>query len=202
MPGQLHENLRHHAGRLETTQVLFPDRESSVTDLHFSSDRKLLASTHNDGSIRLWDSTAGMALRDFAHHDRPARGAGFLPDGERFISAGLDDTVRIWELARREEARREEARTLGVTALAMSPDGSTVAWGGHDHVIVVWKLDRDETELEIDSSLSTVRQLTFSPDGSFLLADEGRDSVYRYDLRRQGEESQISVVLPVSTGNP
>ena len=142
-------------------------------------------------------------MPDFAHHDGPARAAGFLRDDERFISAGLDDTVRIWDLARHEEARREQARTLGgVTALAMSPDGSTVAWGGHDHVIVVWNLDRDETELEIDSPLSYVRQLTFSPDGSFLLADEGRDSVYRYDLRRQGEESQISVVLPLSTGNP
>ena len=185
-----------------TTHVLFPDRESSVADLHFSSDRKSLASTHNDGSIRLWDSTAGTALPDFAHHDGPARAAGFLPDGERFILAGLDDSIRIWDLARREEARREEARTPGVTAIAMSPDGSTVAWAGHDHVIVVWNLDRHETELEIDSPLSYVRQLTFSPDGSIILADEGRDSVYRYDLRRQGEESQISVVLPVSIGNP
>ena len=188
-----------------TSRVLSPERQSGVADLHFSRDRKWLASAHNDGSVHLWDLTSETALPDFARHGDVARAVAFLPDGERIISAGLDDTVRIWDLARREETWRQQARLLGVNSLAVSEDGSTVAWGGFDHAIVVWNLDSDRFELEIDISTPTVAHLKFSPDGSFLLADGGVDAegaIFLYDLRRGGEEKRISLLLPVPARDP
>jgi WD40 repeat protein len=189
----------------ETLRVLHPDRESRIGDLHFSRDRKWLASAHNDGSVRLWEVASATRSVGCARHDDVARAVAFLPDSERLISAGLDDTIRIWDLARREETWREKAGQHGVSALAVSPDGSTAAWGGYDHTIVLWNLDDDEIELEIDIPASQVTHLKFSPDGSFLLADGGIDAegtIYLYDLRRGGEEKRISLLPPASAKDP
>src|SRR5262249_57489119 len=103
-------------------------------------------------------------------HSRAATRAVFLPDAKRLISAGLDDSVRIWDLACGREEWRGEFGLQGVKALAVSADGTLAAWAGYGRRIICWDLELREMKFEIETPIQVVAHLEFSPDGASLAA--------------------------------
>ncbi|KAJ9053246.1 hypothetical protein DSO57_1026192 [Entomophthora muscae] len=78
-----------------------PGHTSGLTQVRFSSDGGLIASTSLDGSIRLWDGRIGSAARTFTapHNGRPTGSAIFSKSGAYLLTTGLDGIVRLWDIA-------------------------------------------------------------------------------------------------------
>jgi WD40 repeat protein len=94
-----------------------------------------LASSCQDGTIRLWDAAAGVetARLEQAHN---AMSLCVLPDGR--LAAGLvDGAIRLWDVAAAKEAATLEGHTDVVRALCMLPDGR-LASGSADRTIRLW----------------------------------------------------------------
>ncbi|MGB3717250.1 MAG: hypothetical protein WA996_22740, partial [Candidatus Promineifilaceae bacterium] len=64
----------------------------------YSPDGRLLASTSNDRTLRLWDADSGENLARLAGHEDLAIRSAFNPDGSLIASVSWDGTVRIWGL--------------------------------------------------------------------------------------------------------
>jgi WD40 repeat protein len=129
-----------------------------------SPDRKRLAAAVGS-HIRLWDVTTGKEISpDGGHLDR-LLSLEFLPDGKSLLSAGLDGSVRLWDLAGGRQARKlhhgPEARTA-----ALSPDGKTVAAAGPKEILLL--------ELSTGRALGALPvacdRFAFAPDGKTLAA--------------------------------
>jgi WD40 repeat protein len=68
-------------------------------------------------------------------------GAAFTPDGRLLLTAGNDETVKLWETATWRQTR-EHAWGIGAAlCVAVAPDGLTAAAGGKSGTIIVWDLD-------------------------------------------------------------
>ena len=79
--------------------AVFKKHQGPVQCVQFAPDGKVLATSSSDGTIRLWDPTAGAELTVLQGHTNDVFAIAFAPDGRTLASTGADGTVRIWDLA-------------------------------------------------------------------------------------------------------
>ena len=123
----------------------------------FSPDGKMFAasaSTISHGGfgshegnpqIRLWEVATGqetLALETPGHNHSLV----FTPDGKTLITDGAWElwsegtTIRLWDLARKEEFGRLAGHLGSATCLALSPEGKSLVSGSSDSTILVWDI--------------------------------------------------------------
>ena len=89
---------------------------------------RLLASSDKARSIRLWNLQTGQPLAELTGHEEAVTDLAFLPDGT-LLSAGFDETLRLWNIEERNLIRTIE---LGAKVEKMAPlwDGRRVMLSG------------------------------------------------------------------------
>jgi WD40 repeat protein/beta-lactamase regulating signal transducer with metallopeptidase domain len=142
----------------------------------------------------------------------------FGRDGKTLLTAGQDNTLRVWDLASGREIRRfarprpanpappakdEKAQAEAMLQLmaggrnggggfgvALSPDGKTLAAAGGG-VIQLWKVESGEELLTIQGPAAGVAGLLFSPDGRTLAARAGDGTLVLWAADTGKELQQI-----------
>ena len=89
------EELVRNASALRQTRTL-RGHNGKVTSLAYSSDSRRLASSSEDGTVRLWDTAMGHELLTLKGHARPVVNVVFSPDGNQIISVSDDRTIKVW----------------------------------------------------------------------------------------------------------
>jgi WD40 repeat protein/DNA-binding SARP family transcriptional activator len=140
----------------------------NVQDARWSPDGARVATSGQDGAVRIWDATSGEELLVLDAHPG---GAGYLswsPDGTRIVTTGRNDPATIWDSVTGE-------RLLSVPAFAgaffydvsWSPDGSRiVASSFPDHRTLVFDATTGETITAVqDEACGFLMHPSWSPDG-------------------------------------
>ena len=172
--------------------AIFTMPHTIVESVAFSPDGKILALL-DDSCIRLWDMQQKSHIRVLGQepsHEGPAqphstiRSMAFSPDGKLLASGGTDNTLRLWDVQKRQENFIQKTHS-SIFALAFSPDGKTLAWGGDHEEIYLWNVEKWGlvTTLNIQGRIET---LAFSPDGRLLAACNG-GSTCVWDLKTQAK---------------
>ncbi|MDR3232512.1 MAG: SUMF1/EgtB/PvdO family nonheme iron enzyme [Planctomycetaceae bacterium] len=91
--------------------------------------------------------------------------AAFSPDGKWVLTAGSDETIRIWETATGKELRRLDDVSWGLDSAAFSPNGK---WVLTDHG-QIW----DAVTGKKLRQFGDAKAATFSPDGKLVLTANG-----------------------------
>jgi WD40 repeat protein len=105
--------------------------------LAVSPNGQLLAVGTASGTIELHDLVGQAPVKVLSKHDAAVTGLAFAPDGARLYSAGLDHTVRAWDLPAGSAAGKL-ATPAEVRALAIINGGAQLATGDADNVIRIW----------------------------------------------------------------
>lgn len=112
---------------------------------NFSPDKKILATTSMDMTIRLWEVSTGEELLMIPTFSRWCKAITFTPDGKMLVAGGVYDRnmknssqIRIWELPSGEEFKTLAGHTEGVESLRFSPDGKTLASCSGDGTFLIW----------------------------------------------------------------
>ena len=125
----------------------------------------LLATGHDDGSVRLSDPSTGTALRVLRGHHAPVRALVADPQGRWLASAGDDATVRIWDPTTGEHRHTLTGHTGSVRALVADPQGRWLASAGDDATVRIW--DPTTGELLVTLVASEDGWAALLPDGSY-----------------------------------
>lgn len=163
--------------------------EGWLYNFSFSPDGQFLATSHSDGSARIWD------WRNFVQHMRFDVDAGstwyswvsFLPNGRSLLTSRSDGTIQLVDPASGAPTLTLPGRSNGSGIVTVTADGTTLvdATGVRgDFRIKLWNL---ETQRERQTLWGNSADLTaITPDGYTLVGASSSGSAIVWNLR-QGE---------------
>lgn len=159
------------------TEVVLKDDRQSLTAVAYSPDGKWLAMA-DDGRttfnirepkpsrIALWDVSGEPLSFPLGQHAAAITRIAFSPNGKWLVSASLDQTVKVWNIANSQEVRVFQEQS-GVYSVAFSPDSHRLVSGSGDGTVRIWSLPEAEP-----NTLQTgpVNDVSYSPDGKRIAA--------------------------------
>ncbi len=157
---------------VSTPQALI-GQSSGVGSLDFSPDGSLLASTGDDGTIRLWDVATGQMMQVFQGGAGYMSGLDFSPDGQLLAAIEQDATIAFWDLSSRQVSRRIDDPGLDACGVEFSPDGTMMASGHVDGIVRLWDVGSGEPVRELRGLEELSCSVAFSPDGSRIASGGG-----------------------------
>jgi WD40 repeat protein len=132
-----------------------------------------------DCVIRLYDVATGKVLRELKGHKDPVWRAVFTPDSKRVVSAGLDASLRLWDVESGSELKHVDLPgKANIICLAVSPDGQRLLTGDNQSRLTLWDLNELEPVRELKRSAQAVGAVAFSTDGHLALSG-GDDYIVR-----------------------
>jgi WD40 repeat protein/serine/threonine protein kinase len=153
-----------------------------ITEIAFSGDGQILATSCADGHAFLWNALTGLLIASLEHATLPWP-AGFSADNTRFLTIAFDNTARLWDARDGRpitETLRHEDR---VVSARLSPDGETITSVCLNGSFYHWRAllpVHPYRDLELGFRPLTVR---FSPDGRSILATSENGTVALLDAR-------------------
>jgi len=163
------------------SQPLPASANGNVESVVLSPDHRVLATSGDDGTVRLWSLTDPARPRLLA--SRPDSRAevynvAFSPDGRTLAAASADDLTRLWSVSQPDDPTKIGKPLGGLTSYAISvvfsPDGRTLAVGSADHTVRLWNVSDLARPARLGRPLTGpggyVYSVAFSPGGQMLAA--------------------------------
>ncbi len=122
--------------------------------------------------------------------DRPTRGhvgqvcaVAVSPNGRLLASAGVDRTVRVWDLATGRLQHTLTGHLGAVRTVAFGPDSQRLVSGGNDRTVRVWDTVAGNELHTLTGHESAVRHVAFATDGASIASAEIAGIVRLWDGR-------------------
>ncbi|HEX3583176.1 MAG TPA: WD40 repeat domain-containing protein [Thermoanaerobaculia bacterium] len=136
-------------------------------EVAFSPDSQIVATSSPDGTVKLWRTADGKAIRRLSHPGG-VTSVIFSPDGRMLADGGYDHDVRIWRVADGALLRTLHGHGATVWTVDWSPDGRQIATGGDDNTVRLWRAADGAPLRILKGHARNVWKVRFSPDGHLL----------------------------------
>jgi guanine nucleotide-binding protein subunit beta-2-like 1 protein len=186
----------------------FVGHSKDVLSVAFSPDNRQIISASRDRTIKLWNTLGECkyTCTEGGHQDwvsavrfPPVAGAN------NFVSAGWDNTVKVWTYALRPRGQAlfdlvvERPKNLTghsgyLNTVTVSPDGSLCASGGKDGTALLWDLSEGKLLYSLGAD-DIINALCFSPNRYWLVAATNK-SIKIWDLESKSMVDEIKVFGP------
>lgn len=151
-------------------------------DIEFSSDGSLIAVAAGTpgqlGEVKLFSVADGNLVADLFTTDDEVFSVAFSPDGTRLAATCADRSVRLFDVASRQQQKLIEDHADWVMDVAWSPDGKRLATSSRDKTSKVFDSVSGESLATFNGHAQPVFSVGFLPDGASV-ATCGRDSRIR-----------------------
>jgi WD40 repeat protein/tRNA A-37 threonylcarbamoyl transferase component Bud32 len=169
------------AGPLADPSSTPASRRSPVV---FSPDGKTLASGLEDGTISLWDASAGTLIRSLSDSQSldAVTSLAFSPSGNILASVNhASQKILLWDTRTGYPTRTIKGHILHINRVAFSPDDVHLASAGADRSVKLWDITRDQ-DSRLLRGTDIVRDVAFGHDGSYLVAAGHDQKATLWDL--------------------
>jgi WD40 repeat protein len=149
--------------------LTIPAHGGKVHDAIYNPAGTKIASTGEDGALRVWDAITGELLHDLPAQSDWVHFPAFSPDGGALAAANQHGNVSVWDANSGHEIALLTKDGPELTAVIFSPDGSRLAAGGLEGLAYTWDIAKGQQLTTIDNNEGlVVTELIYSPDGDYL----------------------------------
>lgn len=152
-------------------------------------------------ALLLLDIVNGAELGRFVGHERIVHNVAFTKDGRTLLSAGRENTIRIWDVKTKQPLQLLEGHTATVWSFAVSPDESKLLSSSADNTIRLWNLRTGEELRRYTGHTGSVYEVTFTREGDRFVsaAEDGQGRVWDVASRQElavleGAEGSLQAV--------
>jgi WD40 repeat protein len=171
--------------------------DKPTTFLKYSVDGQSLATSSNDGPIKLWNATTGKLIRQCLGRS----GADFSPDGETLacISAApaSDKTIGRVELYQLKDGSLTKSFTTAkgispsyLLSVAFSPDGQLLAATDWNGTVTVWNIQTGKQSQSISNNSAGAHVGVFAPNNRTLAIGREDKTLQLWNLSADSSESK------------
>lgn len=151
-------------------------------DIEFTADGKTIAVAAGTpgqmGEVKFFNVDDGTLTADLFTTDDEVFAVAFSPDGTRLAAAAADRSVRLFDVATRQQQKLIEDHADWVMDVAWSPDGKKIATASRDKTSKVFDSTTGESQSTFNGHAQPVFGVGFLPDGNSV-ATSGRDNRIR-----------------------
>jgi WD40 repeat protein/tRNA A-37 threonylcarbamoyl transferase component Bud32 len=161
--------------------------DNPMTCAAVSTDGKLLATSSQDRTVKVWDALTGQEKVTLSGQKQTVTWVAFSPDSKYLAGSSMDRSVIVWDLNTNKQAHRLEGHTGGVWRVVYSADGKSLATAGLDMTVRVWDAETGTENLTLRKHTKGITGVAFSPDGARLASASYDTTVRIWDLASGAE---------------
>ncbi|CAA17803.1 Set1C complex WD repeat protein Swd3 [Schizosaccharomyces pombe] len=176
---QIHKRIRNyesHSGFSEYCTLF--GHEKSVTCVSVSPNKRWIATSSSDGTIKIWSAlTFRLECTLFGHY----RGISQVKwaTGSKYLASASDDkTIRIWDFEKRCSVRCLKGHTNYVSSIDFNPLGTLLVSGSWDETVRIWNLQDGTCLRMLPAHSEPIISVSISADGT-LCATASYDGMAR-----------------------
>jgi WD40 repeat protein len=149
-----------------TRAVVLPAHADWVNTVEFSSDNRLLVSSSDDYTARLFSVPDGRLMADLRTHTDRVISARFSHDAKLVVTACVDKKARVFDAHTGEQQVVMHGGADELQSAEFSPDGRLVAMASVDGTSRICYAHNGGTLLELKGHESAVFTVAFDPSGT------------------------------------
>lgn len=177
--------------------------DKDITVLQFTPDWQNLLIGTKSGKIRLLSFKESRVEFTFEGHRASIQEICLIPNSQLFISASLDLSIIMWNLATKRCEAYMKKHEAYVSCLHVSPNSSYFASGSWDHKVILWNIRKKSVIKTFGNLEKVVNSVCFSKDSRVLAAASG-NIIFVFSLNDFSEkhlESHTCTVTKVLFSN-
>lgn len=167
----------------ETVKVL-PPHASTVLDVGFTPDDRLLVTTSDDSTVRVWNVADWSLAAEYPSNAMGGYSAvAVMPDNTTIVVTDVTGAITKIDLLTGTPVTTFEEANYRSTSLALSADGALLAAPADDGTAVaIWSTDTGKQLATITGHTRPVTGLVFAPDGTSLITSSTDGTVRTWSI--------------------
>jgi WD40 repeat protein len=156
--------------------VILRGHSGEVNSAEFGGTDRLVVTSSDDGTARIWDAGTGSTLRVLGPHGGKVTSARFSPDDALVVTSAEDNMVRVWDVGHgtlRHTLSQHEKQITSVSFL----DARTVISTSVDGTARVWRLEAPNAPAVLGGHRDAISSAASSPAGTRVLTSSNDETV-------------------------
>lgn len=173
---------------------------SVITNIAFSPDGQMLASSSIDSTVKIWHLDTGECLKTFTGKQQWIWSVAFSPDGQTVAIGGEDSVITLWNI-HTDERRFLPGHHSWVWSLVFHPHKNILASASYDCSIRLWDVDTGKCLKILSGHQNIVMQIDFDPNGKILASSSFDRTIKLWNIQTgeclrtlEGHTKDISTV--------
>lgn len=160
------------------------DNKAAIECLCFDNDENYVLSGALNGSIKVFDLSAGKVARQFNGHQVGVTSMHYHPSdtGHFLVSGSADCTMKFWDVRNKACVDTFSGHKKEITSVRFSPDGKWVASASKDGLLIFYDLVASKHIQTIKISPAYATAFEFNPCDMSLIASTSTRNVRAWDL--------------------